>query len=230
MLGTINTKAQSGYNYREWAFGLEGGGSKAFADMKRQDYGYVASASIYYNYSPYLPIGAEFQIGRLSGGGIEKDIDKHTRFFKNNYKAIILHADLQVGELGDYANSWLIDRLKGLYVGTGAGLIFNNNTVNKFSDIDPTYEFPGKEKSINVLIPIRFGYEFKIFNGYNEPDIMIDIGYRHNFAFGEGLDGYADPPSKFKNNAIDQYAQVTIGIKYTFGTAIAYNKLIRSFR
>jgi len=51
----------------------------------------------------------------------------------------------------------------------------------------------------------------------------------HNIVFGEGLDGYDDPTSKFKNNATNQYRQFMIGFKYFFGTTVSYNKLVRTY-
>jgi hypothetical protein len=59
--------------------------------------------------------------------------------------------------------------------------------------------------------------------------MAIDIAYIHSLVFGEGLDGYNDPPSTFKNNATNQYRQILIGIKFHFGNITAYNKLIRRF-
>jgi hypothetical protein len=76
---------------------------------------------------------------------------------------------------------------------------------------------------------LRFGYEFKIYDSYNEPSMAIDLGYIHTVAFGEGLDGYDDPSSKFKNDALDQYRQISISFKYYFGKVTSYNKLIRPF-
>ncbi|RYE12631.1 MAG: hypothetical protein EOP51_31210, partial [Sphingobacteriales bacterium] len=125
MLAVLNANAQNGFNYREWAFGFEGGVTRPYADLTKKTFGYCASASVYYNYSPYLPVGLELQIGRLSGGGIPRDIDIHTRQFENSYKALTVHADLQMGEVINYADSWLMDRLKGFYIGGGAGFIFN---------------------------------------------------------------------------------------------------------
>ena len=77
--------------------------------------------------------------------------------------------------------------------------------------------------------PIRFGYEIKFYDVYYEPKMAIDLMYIHNFAYGEGLDGYNDPSDKFKNNSVDQYRQIVIGFKYFFGTVVSYNKLIRTF-
>jgi hypothetical protein len=80
-----------------------------------------------------------------------------------------------------------------------------------------------------MLIPLRLGYEFKIFDDYDQVGYTITIGYEHNYTFGEGLDGYNDNPQKFKNNAPDQYTHFTLGFRYNFGNTVSYNKLIRNF-
>jgi hypothetical protein len=226
-ISTITASAQGSYNFREWGIGIEGGGVKPFVDLKNTDFGYSGAASLIYNYSPYVPVALEFQMGRLSGGGNSVEEDQHTRKFVNNYKAVFLHFDVQLGEFLDYSNSTVNNLLKGFYVGSGGGFVFNNNKVNRYSLTNIGYMFPGKDKSTNGAIPLRFGYEFKIYDGYDEPSLRIDIGYRHYLVFGEGLDGYADPSAKFKNNAVDQFAQLTLGIKYSFGNTVYYSKSIR---
>ena len=200
----------------------------------RTQYDHPAFAiNVMYNYNPYLPIGAEIQIGTLSGGGLTQKLDSAGRQYTNKYKALVIHADFLLGTAIDYQDSWLLQILKNFYIGTGFGLISNSNTVQRTNIIlsrgPLTYVFPGSDNSINLMIPIRAGYEFKIFDAYNVPRAAIDIGYIHNFAFGEGLDGYDDPTSKFKNNAIDQYRQIVVGVKFFFGKTVSYNKLIRNF-
>ena len=90
-----------------------------------------------------------------------------------------------------------------------------------------TYVFPGSNSSVNFTIPLRFGYEFKLFNEYEEPYMTINIGYIHNLVFGEGLDGYDDPSNAFKNNATNQYSQIVVGVKFNFGNVTSYTKIIR---
>ena len=160
-------------------------------------------------------------------------MDKYGRQYTNSYKALVLHGDFQLGAAIDYEGSWVLKLVKNFYGGTGIGFISNTNKVqrtNVYPQNGPlTYVFPGKDNSLDIMVPFRFGYEFKIFDSYDEPGMAIDIGYVHNFAFGEGLDGYNDPPTKFKNNATDQYTQIVIGFKYFFGNVVSYNKLIRTF-
>ncbi len=189
-----------------------------------------------YNYNPYVPVEAEIQSGTLSGGGLAPDLDPYGREYTNHYVAVIFHVDAQLGSVIDYSDSWILNAIKNFYAGTGFGFVSSSNTVQRYSIYAPPYpqpgyyKFPGEDHNFDFMVPLRAGYEFKIFDDYNEPSMAIDIGYVHSFAFAEGLDGYDDPESKFKNNAIDQYRQITIGFKYFFGRVVSYNKLIRDFR
>lgn len=241
--GAVTVKAQSGYNYYE--FGIAAGASygKAEADLKKQDYHPAFNFNLVYNYSPFLPIVLELQKGTFSGGGPTRAEDASGRYFTNSYISLNFHADLQAGEIIDYSDSWFLDKIKNFYVGTGIGFIYNKitrierynrfpeNDVHVFPDPGSAEGFRGKDKGFNLIIPLRFGYEFKIYDDYNMPRYGIDIGIQHYYDIGEGLDGYNDPVSKYKNNALDQYVFVSVGIKYNFYTHLtSYNKLIRKFQ
>lgn len=236
-LAAIVVKAQAGYNYKEFAIGLDIGYARGYTNLNRQDNNLTESINFTYNYSPYIPITAELQFGKLSGGGITADKDPAGRMYVNKFEAFVVHGDFQLGEVIDYSESDILNVVKNFYIGSGAGFVFNNNTVQRTNTIPergPTsgpdvYHFPGKDNSINITVPLRFGYEFKIYNDYEEPYMAIDIGYVHNLVFGEGLDGYDDPSAKFKNNATNQYRQFTIGVKFNFGNVTSFNKLIRRF-
>ena len=133
----------------------------------------------------------------------------------------------------DYSESGILNIVKNFYFGSGVGVVFNNNTVQR-TNLYPIngsldYVFPGSDNSVNLTVPLRFGYEFKFYNDFQEPYMAIDLGYVHNLVFGEGLDGYDDPSTKFKNNATNQYRQIVIGIKFNFGNVTSFNKLIRRF-
>jgi hypothetical protein len=233
----IMVKAQLGYNYKEFGIGLDVCYERGYTNIRKQDYHIGQSLNFVYNYSPYLPIAAELQFGTLSGGGLIPKLDKFGRQYTNHFQGLILHADLQLGEFIDYSESYMNNILKGFYFGSGGGIIFNSNTVqrtnvyygeNGLPNNGPsTYVFPGSNSSINLTIPLRVGYEFKLFNYWEEPYMTINIGYVHNLVFGEGLDGYDDPSSKFKNNATNQYSQIVVGVRFNFGNVISYTKIIR---
>lgn len=235
-LTTVAAKAQGGYDYSHFGVGIGVGYGRAFADTRKQDYHPAFNVNIVYNVTPFVPFALEYQFGKLSGGGRTPDKDAYGRQYANSYKAFILHGDLQAGAIIDYADSWLLNSIKNFYVGTGIGAIKNKMTdiqrTNLYPQNDPigaTHGFEGKDKSTNLLIPLRFGYEFKIFDAYDEPSFTITIGYQHNITFGEGLDGYNDNPDKFKNNSPDQYAQLSIGFKYSFLGSGSYTKSIKRY-
>jgi hypothetical protein len=213
LFGTFLSKAQVEYNYKQYAIGVGASSIHGYTNLNQQDNHFAENINFTYYCSPYIPLTAEIQSGTLSGGSIITDPSK--RQYTNNYLAFIFHGDFQLGQIIDNTN--ISNIAKNVYVGTGLGLISDNDKVQRVSLNDPTYTFPGKDKSINLMIPLRIGYEFKIFNQFNEPYIRINIGYEHNIVFGQGLDGYNDSATHFKNNAPDQYRQISLGIKYDFG-------------
>ncbi|GGH11607.1 hypothetical protein E2R65_10000 [Mucilaginibacter phyllosphaerae] len=229
-LAFCKSNAQSSLNYASFGIGVSASLNHAYADLKKQDDNKSFAVTANYFYTPYVPIGLELQLGTLSGGNSkDRKVDVDGRQFSNSYKALILHMDVQAGEVMDYQGSNVLNVLKNFYLGAGIGGIFNSVTTQRISPYDPSYTFPGKDSGVNLVVPLRFGYEFKIYNSYEEPNIRLDIGYQHNLTFGEGIDGYADPSTKFKNNALDQYRQITIGIKLNFGGETSYDKEIRGY-
>ena len=233
LAAAITAKAQAGYNYHEYGVGADVFIERGYTNVKTQFEHPGFDLKFMYNYSPYLPIEIEIQKGTLSGGGLTQNLDFYGRKYTNNYIAVVAHADLQLGSAIDYSDNIILGVLKNFYFGTGVGIISNSNTVQRTNVIASngslSYVFPGSNSAIDLMVPLRVGYEFKIFDAFDEPSFAVDIGYTHNFALGEGLDGYNDPESKFKNNAVDQYRQIYIGFKYFFGNVTSYNKLIRSF-
>jgi hypothetical protein len=214
------------YNYNEYSAGGSFSITRAHVDVAKQINRRAFSANINYHFSPYLTFGAELQSGNLSGG--DHVYDPHLREFSNNYTSFTLIGDVQVGEISNYMDSWFLYALKDFYAGTGIGVI--NNKMSFIQRVKPdgsAYVFPGKDKSLNLLVPIRLGYEFKIYNGYGEPQFRLNLGYQLGLTFGEGLDGYNDPPSKFKNNSLDMYSQIMVGVKIGFGNITSYTKPIR---
>jgi hypothetical protein len=219
---TLLAWAQSGVgSYSPFSIGAGASYIKGFTNINRQDNHIAENINFsYYPISSYLPITLELQKGTLSGGGLTVDLDKYGRKYTNNYFAAMIHADFQFGFVGDDDDASLAI-FNGLYLGTGIGLINDNCTTQRTNVIATNgsldYVFPGVDKSTNEIVPIRIGYEFRIKNSFGEPFLRFSISYEHNLVFGEGLDGYDDPSKNFKNNSVDQYRQISFGIKYDFG-------------
>src|ERR1700751_1178982 len=100
-------------------------------------------------------------------------------------------------------------------------MIYSHVTnINRYSIQYPGYYTPGDDKASQLFIPARIGYEFKIFNKFQRPDVKIDLGYQYNYVFGDQLDGFK---AGSKNDA---YTQFTIGIKFSVGGVTSYRKQI----
>jgi hypothetical protein len=220
--------SQPSYNYTAYSVGAGGGLVRASADLAKQINKSAVFLNLNYNYSPFTTITAEIQAGKLAGG--DCTTDQHTRAFENNYKAAFLYADLQAGEYMDYRNSVFLNILKNFYAGTGFGVIHNKmGFIQRTSLNDPGYVFPGEDASTEVMLPLRFGYEFKFYDYYREPNIRVNINVQQTWVYGEGLDGYNDSPTVFKNYYVDRYLMFSVGIKYGFGNPVSYKKPIRRF-
>lgn len=220
--------AQLSYNFSSYSVGVGGSVVRADADLAQHITKQAVFGTLSYNYSPFITITGELQAGKLAGGN--PNTDKDTRSFANNYKAVMLYGDLQAGEFIDYQYRALLNILKNVYVGTGVGVIHNAMAyVQRASLNNPGYIFPGDDSSTEIMLPLRIGYELKFFSRYQEPYIRVNFGYQVNLVYGEGLDGYNDPPSMFRNNHVDRYSMVSVGIKYNFGNPVTYKKPIGRF-
>ena len=231
IITSVIVKAQGDYNYSPFAVGFGASTIRGYTNVAKQNNTLAGELNFTYNYSPYLPITLAVEDGRLWGGS--RVTDPSAREYENNYIALYLRVDLQLGQIIDYDGSSFNEAIKNIYFGGGVGFV-DDNVQNQRTNLIPndqypvgTYTFPGTDKSINLAVPLRMGYEFKVYNEYDEPFIRIDLEYQHNIVFGEGLDGYDDPPSNFKNQHPDQYRDISIVFKYDFGTIRSFTKRIR---
>ncbi|MGI4749023.1 MAG: hypothetical protein ACRYFB_00190 [Janthinobacterium lividum] len=220
--------AQLSYNYLGYSIGAGAGVTRADADLTKHLNKGAAFVNFNYNLSPFSTLTTELQAGQLAGG--DPHTDKDTRGFINTYEAILLYGDFQAGEIINYEDNRILNALKNFYAGTGFGFIHNQMTfIQRKSLNNPGYVFPGRDASIEIMLVFRAGYEFKFYNQYHEPGVRLDVGYEENLAYGEGLDGYDDPPTQFRNNHVDRYAFVHVGLKYNFGNPVSFRKPIRRF-
>lgn len=219
MFTVFSLKAQVDVNYTQYGIGGGVSSVRGYTNLNTQFDHFAQYANFTYYYTGYIPLSFEVQKGVLSGGGVT--IDPYGRAYTDNYLSFGIRGDFQLGQIIDQDD--LFSTLaKGFYSGTGVGYIINKDNVQRTNVIlangPLTYVFPGSDNSASIVVPLRFGYEIRIMNSFNEPFIRIDIGYVQNIVFGKGLDGYDDPAGHFKNNAPDQYRQISLGIKFDFGS------------
>ena len=212
------SKAQIGYDYAQYDIGFGGNVNRVYGDaetIKNTPSGYV---NLTYNYTPYVNYIVELQGGILEGGTVES---KSGRYFRNVYKAAIFRGQLQAGEFINYADSKIMNALKNFYLSAGFGYLINDiRSINRNSSVVSGYTTPGEDKTNEFFIPARIGYEFKVFNQYDEPSFKVDIGAQYNYDFGDNMDGF-----KAGNNK-DRFVQYGVALKFALGGVTSYRKKI----
>jgi len=216
---TLVSKAQSGDNYAQFDVGAAGAYNSVKSDVQTAKSTISPIITFNYNQTPFINYLLEIQAGKLEGGDSTKDA--LGRQFTNSYTAVYFRIQLQMGEIIDYSTSPAANAFKNFYISSGVGYLINHITnINRTSLTTPIVYTPGLLNSTEIVIPLRVGYEFKIFNDSGEPTFKIDIGYQENFVLGDELDGFAAN----KNN--DSYSQFTLGLKYSIGSFVSYRKHI----
>ncbi len=217
-------------NYHKLSLGAGFGPTISYADVREKSQSYGGYGEFLVNLTPFVTTGLEFQIGKVKGGDIVTD--PHNRQFVNNYKTFSLNVKAALGQFIDYSRNDFYSAIKGLYVGLGIGAIRNDlgyivrykpNTAAQYPPLG--YEFPGMDKSTNLLMPVNLGINFYFTDNYNEQRYVLNFNYQGNFTFGEGLDGYDDPIGIFKNNGADVYTFLSVGLKYNFGPSRSSRKI-----
>jgi hypothetical protein len=218
----LTAKAQLGFEYAQYDVGLGGAASRVVAsDAETINFAPTAHVNFTYNVSPFINYVVEVQGGILKGGNTT---DPSKRVFENKFTAVMLRGQIQAGEFINYSDSRVMNGLKNFYLSTGIGFVINKLDIDtnlRVPDASGFYS-PGRNHSNQLLVPVRIGYEFKVFNKYNQPSVKIDLGYQLNYVLGDDLDGFETGRSK--NDAYDQFS---IGVKFAIGGVTSYRKSIR---
>lgn len=212
-------KAQIGYDYAKYDVGVAAGINTVYGDAETFTKTQSVHVNFNYNVSPFINYVFEAQAGLLKGGDSLRTLSG--RQFTNKFTSVMLRVQVQGGEVIDYSQSHLANFFKNIYLSTGVGFVVNHITdINRYSILVPGFYTPGSNNSNEILIPARIGYEFKVFNQFDEPSFKIDVGYQYNFILGDNLDGYT------VGSKNDGYSQITLGVKFAIGDVISYRKKI----
>jgi hypothetical protein len=212
------SKAQIGYGYAQYDIGFGGAINKVYGDAQTVQNTPSVHFNFNYNQTPFINYILEVEAGRLEGGNELKDTTG--RQFSNSFTAAAFRVQVQAGEIMDYSRSPLANALKNVYLSTGIGMVINNLTTNRYSYKIPGFYTPGEDHSSEIYIPVRLGYEFKIYNQYSQPSVKIDLAYQQNFIMGDELDGFKAGKSN------DVYTEIVLGVKFALGGVISYRKQI----
>ncbi|AMR34206.1 hypothetical protein A0256_23510 [Mucilaginibacter sp. PAMC 26640] len=212
------TKAQIGYDYAQYDLGFGGETNLVYGDAETVKLTPSAHVNFTYNATPYVNYVFEIQAGVLEGGSINSTSG---RYFKNNFTALVFRGQVQAGELIDYSRSAVMNAVKNFYVSSGFGYVINDvRNINRNSLVLPDFYTGGLDRSNELYIPARLGYEFKVFNKYNQPSFKVDLGIQYNYVFGDNLDGFDAGAAK------DNFVQYSIGFKFALGGVTSYRKQI----
>jgi hypothetical protein len=212
------SKAQLGYDYAQYDIGFAGAINKVYGDAQTIKSTPSIHFNFNYNQTPYLQYIIEVEAGKLEGGNAVKDTTG--RQFSNSFTTAAFRVQLQAGEIMNYDNSPFANAMKNLYLSSGIGMVVNSLTTNRYSYKIPDFYTPGEDHSQEIYIPVRLGYEFKIYNKFNQPSVKIDLAYQENFIMGDELDGFK------AGKANDTYTEIVLGVKFSLGGITSYRKQI----
>ncbi len=201
--------------YNKFAAEFLVGANVVYADLDTKRSKATVSANLDYYFTPYANLGFNLQTGNLTGGSSSSD--PHQRYFVNNYKAISLNTKLFLGNFFPLTENETLAALKNFYVGPGFGIIKNKMTNIIRQKPGSSYIFPGKDESLNTLLSFNTGLYIPLKDYAGDSIFAVHFNFQSNFTFGEGLDGYDDPKTKFKNTGIDVYNVISFGLRYSFG-------------
>lgn len=226
---SFSVSAQLGYNYAQYSIGAGISTVKIHGDLGKSYNHAAASFNFNYHYTPFVTFGIETQLGRLESANADSTKTVYGEYSSNKFTTVMFHADIQLGELINYDEGYssspilskIINGAKNIYFGTGVGMIFNNiDDVNRQDYIDPNFVYSGLDKSRELIIPLRVGYEYKFYNAYDEPQFRVNVGYQANYSTGDNTDGIKS------GHYGDWYSQVTFGVKIGIGGITSYRKPI----
>lgn len=212
LASALHSKAQVGYNYSQYEFGIGGAyNNRVNSDYLRYQAKYAANLSFTYNYTPFMNYVVEFQAGTLAGDSLTYTPKVR---YEDQYTSLAFRFQLQAGELMDYDGSSINNALKNFYIGAGVGVIYTN-TKNYSADT-----LAMQQQTSNIFLPLKIGYEFKVFNSYDEPWMKVDLGYQVNFTLTDRLDGLVSGNNK------DSFTQFAVNLKFELGGSTSYRKRI----
>ena len=209
------TTATAQSNFYKMSFGGGLGVTTSYADVERHRKAFAGNLVFDYYFTPFISLGVEGQMGEVAGGDI--DTDPYHRQFINQFKAFAFTGKVALGAVTDYEHNNFLDNIKGLYIGSGVGLIQNKMTgIVRRDPVTDAY-YPGSDESKDLRIPINLGIDFFFPNKYGQTRLLLNVNYQGNIILGEGLDGYDDSSRRFRSGSPDIYTFLSIGLRYQFG-------------
>jgi len=203
MIAALQLNAQDYFS--QLTFGASAGATKAFSGASTHKNGIAFGGNIGYYPTPYINFTLEGQGGKLVGSPAAATLYKNKKTFTNNYLSFVFGANVTLGSFYDNPEDGAHKYISPLYFGGGIGLV--NNRVTRLDEF--TLQTVTVPNHMNLVIPIKIGYEFTAVTQDEIPVLKVDLSYSANFT-GRGIDGYYDTPVL----AIYFYTYASVGLKY----------------
>lgn len=228
LLFTVSLTSYAQSNFHKISIGGGIGATQSFTEVRKHDFGLAGYGTLDYLFTPFMSIGLEFQTGEINGGDYYTDPDN--RQFVNSYKAYSINGKIALGELMDDQYRGNLNALRGLYLGSGIGMIQNSVVYTVQTDPDdPGFITVLNAPSKDIYFPVNLGINFYLPDGDGFYRYGLNINYQANITVGEGLDGYNDSKFTYHSGKPDIYTSLSIGIRYSFGKLGMSRKTFRRF-
>lgn len=215
LLVCASARAYSQFNYYKLTASARVGPTLSYGDLPGSGLGYAWCTIAGYRPTPYTLAQLELQTGILSGAE-----NNGYRFFRNGYRSVSGQFQLELRQFRPIREVRLLAPLRLLNIGAGAGVLFNRQrdiARTVATGGGRTYSYPGPDRSTELVLPVSAGaiVHFRDFWGWRR--FSVGVLYQHHFTFGEGLDGYNDPPQLFSNRHADSYGLWSVSATWNFG-------------
>lgn len=205
ILGFLTQSADAQQSFRKFGIGIGGGLADSYTDRSQSDVGSLVLGTLDYFFTPYLNAGLELQGGNISGFSEDAESGRK-QGFDGEFVALQVRGKVHAGEFVAHPrryklvnDSFVTRALKGLYLGTGGGVII----IRSRADSEAAYH--NKE----LYLPAMAGTD--VYLG-QDSRLLLNLNYQLNFVLGDRIDGVAMAGSKN-----DLFSSVTIGFTYTLG-------------
>lgn len=223
---TLSSFAQS--NFYKIAVGAGFGATQSFTEVQKHGFGLSGYGTLDYLFTPFASLGLELQKGEVNGGDFK--YDPLNREFVNSYQSFALSAKISLGQILNDRYNGPSDLLKGIYLGTGVGVIKNSTLFSTGLDPEDT-NFATVETldSKDLFFPLNLGINVHFADRAGFYRYVLNFNYQANFTLGEGLDGYDDSKVTFQSGTVDIFTFFSVGLKYNFGTMGLSRKNFRKY-
>ena len=212
----LSWSASAQSNFYKISVGAGAGVTQSFTEVKPHDFGLGGYGTLDYLLTPFISLGLELQKGEINGGNFRTE--PNHRQFVDSYLATSLNGKVSLGAFLSDGYSSTSDLLKGIYLGSGIGMIKNKPTYSTGPDpADTNYALVAEASSRDIFLPLNLGINIFFADHQGFYRYAVNVNYQANVTLGEGLDGYDDSQLTFRSGNPDIYTFLSVGIKYNFG-------------